>query len=92
MPAATWCFAFSFVGFALTAIGSFVFADNGTEYLYRQRFRLYGIPVFLKFGLHERSCTVFLHPAYLVKWACSIRNWHHFAVSGNSKNETTKPS
>ena len=29
VPAATWGFAFSFVGFALTAIGSFVFADNG---------------------------------------------------------------
>ena len=25
VPAATWCFAFSFVGFALTAIGSFFF-------------------------------------------------------------------
>ena len=29
VPAATWCFAFSFVGFALTAIGSFLLADNG---------------------------------------------------------------
>ena len=29
VPAATWCFAFSFVGFALTAIGSIVLADNG---------------------------------------------------------------
>ena len=29
VPAATWCFAFSFVGFALTAIGSFVLAGNG---------------------------------------------------------------
>ena len=35
MPAATCGFAFSFVGFALTASGSFVLADNGTEYLYR---------------------------------------------------------
>ena len=31
VPAATWCFAFSFVGFALTAIGSFLLADNGME-------------------------------------------------------------
>ena len=31
VPAATWCFAFSFVGFALTAIGSFFLTDNGTE-------------------------------------------------------------
>ena len=30
VPAATWGFAFSFVGFALTAIGSFVLADNVT--------------------------------------------------------------
>ena len=29
VPAATWGFAFSFVGFALTAIGSIVWADNG---------------------------------------------------------------
>ena len=28
VPAATWFFAFSFVGFALTAIGSFLWADN----------------------------------------------------------------
>ena len=28
MPAATCGFAFSFVGFALTAIGSFLLADN----------------------------------------------------------------
>ena len=33
VPAATLGFAFSFVGFALTAIGSFLLADNGTEYL-----------------------------------------------------------
>ena len=31
VPAATWCFAFSFVGFALTAIGAFVWVDNSTE-------------------------------------------------------------
>ena len=29
VPAATWCFAFSFVGFALTAIGSFLLVGNG---------------------------------------------------------------
>ena len=29
VPAATWCFAFSFVGFALTAIGSIVSTGNG---------------------------------------------------------------
>ena len=29
VPAATWCFAFSFVGFALTAGGSFVWIGNG---------------------------------------------------------------
>ena len=29
VPAATWCFAFSFVGFALTASGSFVWIGNG---------------------------------------------------------------
>ncbi len=29
VPAATWGFAFSFVGFALTAIGSFVWIGNG---------------------------------------------------------------
>ena len=29
VPAATWGFVFSFVGFALTAIGSFLLADNG---------------------------------------------------------------
>ena len=31
VPAATWCFAFSFVGFALTAGGSFVWIDNVME-------------------------------------------------------------
>ena len=30
VPAATWFFAFSFVGFALTAIKSFVLVDNVT--------------------------------------------------------------
>ena len=30
-----WVLQWSFVGFALTAIGSFVLAGNGTEYLYR---------------------------------------------------------
>ena len=35
VPAATWRFAFSFVGFALTANGSFIFADNGVGYVYR---------------------------------------------------------
>ena len=30
VPAATWCFAFSFVGFALTAGRSFLWADNVT--------------------------------------------------------------
>ena len=29
VPAATWCFVFSFVGFALTAIGSFLLVGNG---------------------------------------------------------------
>ena len=29
VPAATWCFAFSFVGFALTAGGSFLWIGNG---------------------------------------------------------------
>ena len=77
----------SIVGFALTAIGSFVFADNGTEYLYRQRFRLYGIPVFLQFQPHERRFTIFLHPAQLVKWACIQRNWYNGAVSGNQKTK-----
>ena len=32
VPAATWGFAFSFVGFALTAIGSFVLVGNGMGY------------------------------------------------------------
>ena len=31
MPAATLGFAFSFVGFALTAIGAFVSAGNGMK-------------------------------------------------------------
>ena len=35
VPAATWGFAFSFVGFALTAIGAFIFADTGVGYVYR---------------------------------------------------------
>ena len=35
VPAVTWGFAFSFVGFALTAIGSFIFADTGVGYVYR---------------------------------------------------------
>ena len=35
VPAATWCFAFSFVGFALTAIVAFVLADNVTGQLHR---------------------------------------------------------
>ena len=35
MPATTWGFAISFVGFALTAIGSFIFADTGVGYVYR---------------------------------------------------------
>ena len=30
VPAATVSFAFSFIGFALTAIGAFLWADNGT--------------------------------------------------------------
>ena len=34
VPAATCGFAFSFVGFALTAGGSFLLADNGMENLY----------------------------------------------------------
>ena len=32
MPAATWGFAFSFVGFALTAVESIVLVENGMEY------------------------------------------------------------
>ena len=35
VPAATWGFAFSFVGFALTAIVAFVWMGNGMEKLYR---------------------------------------------------------
>ena len=35
VPAVTWGFAFSFVGFALTAIGAFIFADTGVGYVYR---------------------------------------------------------
>ena len=35
MPAATVGFTFSFVGFALTASGSFIFADTGVGYVYR---------------------------------------------------------
>ena len=31
MPAATGCFVFSFVGFALTAVGSILLAGNGME-------------------------------------------------------------
>ena len=41
----------------------------------------------MQFQPHERSCTVFLHPATLVKWACTIRNWYYFAVSGNPKTK-----
>ena len=35
VPAATCGFAFSFVGFALTAGGSFIFADTGVGYVHR---------------------------------------------------------
>ena len=35
VPAATCGFAFSFVGFALTAGGSFLLADNGVGYVHR---------------------------------------------------------
>ena len=35
VPATTVGFAFSFVGFALTAIGSFIFADTGVGYVHR---------------------------------------------------------
>ena len=31
--------------------------------------------------------TIFLHPAQLVKWACTIRNWYNVAVSGNPKTK-----
>ena len=64
----------SFVGFALTAIGSFVSAGDGMGYLF---------PC-------STSCTnaffsTFFCPAQLVKWACTIRNWYNGAVSVNSK-------
>ncbi len=65
----------SFVGFALTAIGSFIFADTGVGYVFRHRFILYGIPVFLKFQPHERIFSTFFHPAQLVKWACTQQYW-----------------
>ena len=70
--------AFSFVGFALTAIGSFIFADTGVGYVFRHRFILYGIPVFLQFQPHERIFyDIFppgifgemgLHHTKLLKW------------------------
>ena len=70
--------AFSFVGFALTAIGAFIFADTGVGYVFRHRFILYGIPVFLKFQPHERIFynilapgiigEMGLHPTKLVQW------------------------
>ena len=48
---------------------------------------LHGVPVFLQFQPHERIFPIFFHPATLVKWDCTIRNWYYFAVSGNPKTK-----
>ena len=73
-----WVLQCSFVGFALTANGAFIFADTGVGYVFRHRFILYGIPVFLQFQPHERIfCEIFapgnigemgLHHTILLKW------------------------
>ena len=78
VPAATWCFAFSFVGFALTAIGSFLLADNVTGWsvssevytvwntcflaVSTARTQLYSIPPPGTIG------EMGLHPTILVQW------------------------
>ena len=46
-----------------------------------------GYPFSCSFSRTNAFFTIFLHPAYLVKGACSIRNWCHFAVSGNPKTK-----
>ena len=46
-----------------------------------------GYPFSCSFSRTNAFFTIFLHPAYLVKWACTIRNWCHFAVSGNPKTK-----
>ena len=105
----------SFVEFALTAVGSFVLADNFMEY--RSISSLNCTNAFLQYGYarpkrlnrlfwlktvwNTRSLeaqtartpfTIWLHPAYLVKWTCTKRNWYYFAVSGNQKKRASKPN
>ena len=46
-----------------------------------------GYPFSCSFSRTNAFFTIFLHPAYLVKGACTIRNWCHFAVSGNPKTK-----
>ena len=41
----------------------------------------------MQFQPHERRFTAFLHPAYLVKWACTQQYWYNVAVSGNQKTK-----
>ena len=65
----------SFVGFALTAVGSIVLVDNGMEY-----------QNISSLSRTNAFFTIWFCPAYLVKWTCIQRNCHHFAVSGNPKN------
>ena len=78
MPAATWCFAVSFVGFALTAGGSFVLVGNGmgwsvslvaytvwdTRFLAVPAARTPFYDIFASGTIGEMG----LHPTKLVQW------------------------
>ena len=79
MPAATWGFAFSFVGFALTAIGSFVLVGNGMGYQNISSLS------------RTNAFSIMVLPSQFGEMDLHQRNWNNIAVSGNSKNETTKP-
>ena len=64
----------SFVGFALTAVESFVLAENGMEYL--------------SFSSPNRTNAFsnMVLPSLFGEMDLHGQNWHHFAVSGNPKN------
>ena len=49
-----------------------------------------GYLFFLSFSRTNAFFTMFLHPAYLVKWACTQQYWYNGAVSGNSTKEKAK--
>ena len=74
MPAATWGFAFSFVGFALTAVGSIVLADNGMVYQNISSLS------------RTNAFSIMVLPSQFGEMDLHQRNWNNIAVSGNQKN------